>query len=295
MQEFPLVSIICLCYNHAQFVEDALNSAHWQTYPNIEILIADDCSSDESRAVIEKWLALHPGIVFIQNNQNIGNTKTFNKLLALSKGDYIIDLAADDILLPDAVEKQLTAFRNARFEKVGVVYGNAELISEAGNHLGYYYDISTAGNIVSPPPAGDIRLSVLAQQHKICSVSSMVKREVYETLGGYDEELAYEDLDLWIRASQQYRFEFIPAVLIKKREVSGSLGSQFFTKNNERTRKLNRSTYQIIQKALKQNTTKAENRALLKRIHFEMEKVLKAHDFALFTKYIPVELRARFS
>lgn len=294
MQNSPLVSILCLSYNHAQFVEEALNSVLSQTYKNIELLIADDCSPDNSKSVIENWLKNHPEVIFMSNPTNIGNTKTFNKLLALAKGEYIIDLAADDVLLPDCVEKQLSAFENPTFENVGVVYGNAEIISETNAHLDYYYDINENGRIINPPPSGNIYLSVLGQYNKICSVSSMVKREVYDKLGGYDEHLAYEDLDLWIRASRIYNFEFIPDVLIQKRELATSLGSQFFVKNNDQTRKLNRSTYSIIQKALQQNTSKEENHALLKRIHFEMMKVFKARDFSLLAKYIRTELRARF-
>lgn len=293
MQNSPLVSILCLSYNHSQFVEEALNSVLNQTYKNIELLIADDCSSDSSKTVIEQWLTKHPGITFVANPTNIGNTKTFNKLLALSKGGFIIDLAADDVLVPDCVEKQLNAFENSKFENAGIVYGNAENISETNEHLDYYYEVDREGKIINVPPSGNIYLSVLGQSHKICSVSSMVKRDVYEKLGGYDENLAYEDLDLWIRASRKYNFEFIPEVLVQKRELSSSLGSQFYVKNNARTRKLNRSTYAIIQKALQQNTSKEENRALLKRIHFEMAKVFKTRDFLLLLKYIGTELRAR--
>lgn len=294
MQNSPLVSVICLCYNHADFVEETLNSVLKQTYPNIELLIADDCSTDASKSVITNWLTNHPEIPFVANTSNIGNTKTFNKMLALAKGDYIIDLAADDVLLPDCVAKQIKAFQESKFSNVGVVYGNAALISEDGSSLGHYYELNDEGKIKTLPPSGNIYLSVLGQYHKICSVSSMVKREVFEKLGGYDENLAYEDLDLWMRASKKYDFEFIEDTLIQKREVANSLGSQFFTKNNARTQRLNRSTYAIIQKAMKQNTSKKERRALLKRTHFEMTKVLKAGDYLLFLQYIPTELKLRF-
>ncbi|ESU22443.1 glycosyl transferase [Flavobacterium enshiense DK69] len=295
MQNSPLVSILCLSYNHSQFVEEALNSVLNQTYKNIELLIADDCSPDNSKSVIENWLKNHPEVIFVSNPTNIGNTKTFNKLLALSKGEYIIDLAADDILLPDCIEKQLKAFQNSELGNVGIVYGNAESVSENGKHLSHYYETDNDGKIINPPPSGNIYLSVLGQYNKICSVSSMVKREVYEKLGGYDENLAYEDLDLWMRASRRYNFEFIPDVLVQKRELATSLGSQFFVKNNARTRKLNRSTYTIIQKALRQNTSKEENRALLKRIHFEMAKVFKTRDFSLLLHYILMELKIRLN
>lgn len=295
MQNSPLVSIICLCYNHAKFVEETLNSALNQTYKNIELLIADDCSSDNSKKVIEHWLLKHPNITFIANTANIGNTKTFNKLLQYAKGDYIIDLAADDILLPDCIEKQLCAFQTSKFNNLGIVYGNAELISEDNKHLGLYYEADKNGKIICLPPSGDIYLSVLAQSHKICSVSSMIKREVLDKLGGYDDTLAYEDLDLWIRASRLYHFNFIEDTLVRKRTLSDSLGSQFFLKFNSRTKRINHSSYLVIKKAIRQNKNTEENKALLKRLHFEMSKAYKTLDFLLFLKYIPLELKLRFS
>ncbi|UOK41248.1 glycosyltransferase [Flavobacterium sp. N1946] len=282
-----------MSYNHAQFVEESLNSVLSQTYENIELLIADDCSTDNSKAVIEQWLKKHLDITFISNPTNIGNTKTFNKLLALSKGDYIIDLAADDVLLPDCVEKQLFAFQNSKFKNTGIVYGNAEMISENNEHLGYYFETDEKLKTIIKPASGDIYMAILSQSSKICSVSSLVKREVIENLGGYDENLAYEDLDLWIRASRLYNFEFIDEILIQKREVPSSLGNQFFKKSSKRTRKINYSSYLVIKKAIQLNKTKEENKALLKRMHYEMMKAWQSCDFILLLKYFPLEIWLR--
>lgn len=80
MQNFPLVSVICLSYNHEAYVVEALDSVINQTYPNIELLIADDCSTDNSVSVIQDWLQNHPNVYFSANEKNLGNTKTFNQL-----------------------------------------------------------------------------------------------------------------------------------------------------------------------------------------------------------------------
>jgi glycosyltransferase involved in cell wall biosynthesis len=293
MQNSPLVSILCLCYNHAKFVEETLNSVLNQSYKNIELIIADDCSSDDSKDVITSWLQSNPNIPFISNTVNLGNTKTFNKALKIAKGDYIIDLAADDVLLPDCIEKQINAFFNTAQENVGIVYGNAELISENNEHLGYYFDVDETLKVISKPASGDIYMAMLSQSSKICSVASLVKREVFEYLGGYDESLAYEDLDLWIRASRVYNFEFTDDILIQKREVPSSLGNQFFKKSSLRTRKINYSSYLVIKKAMQLNRAKEENRALLKRLHFEMMKAWQTSDFMLLAKYCFLEIKLR--
>ncbi|WP_248574805.1 glycosyltransferase family A protein [Flavobacterium sp. H122] len=230
MQNNPLVSIMCLCYNHSEFVEESLNSVIKQTYKNIELLIADDCSSDNSVEVINDWLKKNPNITFVKNSVNSGNTKTFNSLYKLAKGEYFIDLAADDILLEDCVEKQVNAFQNSKYDDLAIVYGNAELIDKDNNHIKFYYPVDQSGKTTKKPPTGDIYLSIIGQKEKICSVSSLVKSSVFEKLGKYDESLGYEDLDLWIKASRNYNFDFIDSILVQKRELKNSLYQHFFLK-----------------------------------------------------------------
>jgi glycosyltransferase involved in cell wall biosynthesis len=291
MQNLPLVSIICLCYNHEQFVVEALNSVLNQSYANIELLIADDCSKDNSVSVIEDWLIKNPTIFFKANKIN---TKTFNALFKQSKGNFIIDLAADDILEPDCVAKQIAAFQECK-ENVAIVYGNMELISEDKSHLGYYYPVDRNNKAIIKPASGDIYLAMLNQSSKICSVTSMIKREILEELDGYDENLGFEDLDIWIRTSRRYPFYYIDEILVKRRELSTSLSTRFFIKNNAKTRKLNYSSFKIIKKAMALNITRKENKALMKRMHYEMMKAYQTNDYLLFLKYIPLELRLRFS
>ncbi|MES2810958.1 MAG: glycosyltransferase [Bacteroidota bacterium] len=267
MQNSPLVSIICICYNHSQYVIESLESVKNQSYNNIEILIADDCSNDISVEVIKNWVAQNKTSHFIQNSTNLGNTKTFNKALSLTKGDYIIDFACDDVLVNDCVEKQVNQFKNSKFENLAIVYGNLELISADGNFIKYYYDVDQNKKTLKLPPSGDIYESIVGQKEKICSVTAMIKRKVFDKIGSYDENLAYEDLDFWIRAAREYNFDFIDSVLAKKRELPNSLGSQFFIKENK---KINYSTYLILQKTFSLNKTKSEHQSLLKRVHGEM-------------------------
>lgn len=294
MENSPLVSVICMSYNHENYVVQSLNSVLNQTYKNIQLIITDDASTDDSRRVINDWLENHSDIIFIYNNSNSGNTKTFNKALKFAKGEYIIDLAADDILLKDCIEKQLSTFLNSEKKKLGIVYGNAELISENNTHIRYYYEVNAEKRTLKTPASGNIYLAMLSQSSMICSVSSMVKREVLEQLNGYNENLAYEDLDLWIRASRLYNFEFIDRILVQKRELENSLGSQFYKKITPRTRKINHSTYLIIKNTISLNQTKKENKALLKRLHYEMDKAYKTYDIQLLLKYIPLEIKLRF-
>ena len=294
MQDQSLVTIICLCYNQEKYVVESLFSAIHQDYPFIEVIIVDDFSTDNSKEVIEKWLIDYPAIQFIANETNLGSTKSFNKALKLAKGNYIIDLACDDILLSNCVSLQLKAFHESPFKNLGIVYGNAELINEKGDFYFNYFPVDSNKKTIEKRTTGDIYLSVISGGNSICSVSSLVKKSVFDVLNGYDENLAYEDLDLWIRASRIYEFDYIDEILIKKRISATSLGTHFFIKNDARSRKINYSTYLIIQKAIALNRTKSEHKAILKRMHFEIILALKTADYKLFLKYILLEIEQRF-
>lgn len=287
MQNNPLVSIICLSYNHASYVLEALESVLNQSYSNIELIIADDCSTDNSKAVIEDWLKKHPTILFLPNEVNLGNTKTFNNAVKHAKGIYYIDLAADDILLPNCVQLQIEAFQNTNYTNLGVVYANINLIDEKDNFMSIYY------NDEEKPESGDIYEMVISRSTKICSVASMVKKNVFETVGYYDTTLAYEDLDLWVRASRVFDFEYIPKVLALKRELPNSLSAHFVKKNNNRAKLLNASTYKILVKAFHLNKTRKEHKALLGRIHFELFKSIRYRNLSLIFKLFFFEIKVR--
>ena len=147
--------------------------------------------------------------------------------------------------------------------------------------------------VIKPRVTGDIYESVLSGGDCMCSVSSMVKRSVFDHLNGYDESLAYEDLDFWTRASRIYDIDFIDEILIRKRTVDNSLGTHFFMKNDTRARKINQSTYLILKKAISLNRTKKEDQAVLKRIHFEIILNHKTANYTLLLKYILLEIKLR--
>ena len=287
MQDNPLVTVICLCYNHSKFVVECLESVINQSYKNIELIIVDDCSNDNSVAVINQWLIDFPEIKFIVNKTNLGNTKSFNKVVKLAKGDYLIDLAADDVLLSNGVENQLKGFRKSSFKNLAMVYGNAINISENGCFIDYYFEVNDQKKVIVKRPVGNIYLSVLSSGKVICSVSAMIKKDVFEVLNGYDESLAYEDLDFWIRISRNYTIDFIDEIVIQKRVISHSLGSNFKKRNST----INQSTYKILRKAIGLNQSLEEDFAVQKRVHYEIINSYNNKDFSLLLKNVGLKFR----
>ena len=101
--EKPLVSVVIPCYNHEKFVQDCIQSVIDQTYENIELIIIDDGSKDNSVKVIQE-LADKYGFTFI-HRPNKGLSATLNEGIRLSKGKYFSAIASDDILFLEKIEK----------------------------------------------------------------------------------------------------------------------------------------------------------------------------------------------
>lgn len=280
MSDSKKVSVICLCYNHADFVYEALESVKNQTHQNVELIIVDDCSKDNSVEVIRNWVKNYD-CVFIANQKNLGNTKSFNKAYAKCNGDFIIDLAADDVLNKDFISNHLNTFKNSNYPELGVVYANAEAISANGTHIKFHYEIDDKGKAVKKPPTGDIYRNLLFE-YFINSPSMMGSKAVFDYLNGYDEDLAYEDLDFWIRSSRKFQYDFTDAVLVKKRILPNSHGKKFY---KNRGKEISNSTFKVLLKALELNRSKIEYKALCNRILYEIKLSIKVRNYYLASKF----------
>lgn len=279
MSKKPLVTIICLCYNQRQFLKPAIQSVLDQTYENIELIVVDDASTDGSQEVIEQLVITHPSIKYFPLSKNSGNCKAFNYALKHTKGEYIIDLAADDILKPTRVQEGLKGFHQ-RGSEYGINYTDAEIIDESGNHLSTFYSRKNYG--YSPQIKEGYVYPDLLKRYFICPPTLMFRKEVFHDLGGYDESLAYEDFDFLLRASKRFHFFFTDEILVKRRVVKGSMSSLQYKKGSPQLW----STYKICLKAWDLNSNKQEEKALKKRIIYEGRKALQLGEFKLFFKYL---------
>ena len=270
----PLVSIICVCFNHEDFVEDAIESVLAQTYPNIELILIDDASTDNSANIIKQKIQDTRSVLYIQNQQNLGYCKTFNKAYLQSSGSFIIDLAADDLLHPERVEEGLKTL-SQRSDDYGVNFSNAEIISKEGDSLGFHYKPG------SEIPEGDIYKDLLAK-YFISAPTMMFKRQVLDYLEGYDETLDYEDFDFWIRSSRKFKYCYTDSVLVKKRKLFDSLSTNQTAIGNTHLK----STLKVCEKAFKLNKNSEEIFALKKRLRYEARQCLRTKNFSLINDFI---------
>ena len=259
----PLVSIICLCHNQERFVEETLESALGQSYTNMEVLVVDDGSTDGSKQHITTILQKHPDVPFIDLKENIGNTRAFNKGLALAKGKYVIDLACDDVMVQDRVTNQVAFFETCA-KDVGVIYSDALTISESGEILSRHFE-----NSKRTPYEGDVYKRVV-ETYFIPPPTMMMKKEVLDELGGYDGELAYEDFDFWVRSARTWKYAYQNEVLTHIRLVIGSHSDQLYHKGDK---KLD-STIRICEKVFDLNSSAEEEEALAKRLKYEFRHAM---------------------
>lgn len=271
-----LVSVVCLCFNQKRFLREAVESVLSQTYRNVELIIVDDASTDGSKEEILKIKDEHPAVTILLLDENQGNCKAFNRGLALAKGDYLIDLAADDILLPQRVATGVKALQSAGND-YGVNFSDAIWIDEAGKKLYQHSERFPHQTI----PQGDVYTEVI-QRYFICPPTVMFTRAVMDTLGGYDETLTYEDFDFWIRSSRFFKYCYSTDVLVKKRVVrNGQSNVQFtfFSKHSI-------STYKVCEKIFSLNKSREEQLALARRIRYEIKLNLRLLNIPVVLRYL---------
>ncbi len=236
MNSEPLVSVLSLCYNQAKFCAETLDSIYNQSYKNIELILIDDCSSDNSINVINNWIAKHPNfnISFQVHKKNQGICKSLNECIRQSKGKYISLIACDDIMMPHKLKRQVKVMEQTSKE-IGVLYSDATFIDEYSKpKFGRF--IQGATNVIDweEIPQGNI-VDKLIWDCFIPAPTCLIKRVCYEKVGLYDENLAVEDHDMWIRMASQYKFIFDSYESIQYRWHS-----------NNTTKKLNNPSYEFF-------------------------------------------------
>lgn len=221
LANLPLVSVIALCYNHERFLKNCLESVRSQTYPNLQIIIMDDCSKDSSVSLIREWISQNSTlpVTFIAHEQNRGICKTLNEALSHTRGKYISMVATDDAWEPEKIFEQVTVMESLD-ETVGVIYSDAFTMNEAGVRQPKRF-VETYRNF-RRLPEGNIH-ELLWEGNFIPAMATLIRRSVFEAVGKYDESLFYEDWDMWLRISRCYRFASYPKPTAHYRVFSASM------------------------------------------------------------------------
>jgi glycosyltransferase involved in cell wall biosynthesis len=255
--EKPLVTIGIAVYNGADHILQTLASINNQTYQNIEIVIVDDCSKDNSYEICRRWeIESSFPIAVCQNKSNLRLPATRNVLLEKSRGKYLCLFDQDDMMLPDKIESDVLVFEEQK-NNVALIYSDLNLMDEAGNPFGkgYFERIGFKGR------GNDDLFKELIQMNFIPAPSVMVRSELLKKVGGYDESLQFDDWDIWLRLAKEYEFVYSGVINVFYRIHNSSMMAN---KHSGQTSLRNKANMKMFEKHLGLNNDYDE--ALYKKL-----------------------------
>jgi glycosyltransferase involved in cell wall biosynthesis len=220
MSPLPLASICVLSYNNARYLPETLDSGLAQTYPNVEMVVVDDGSTDDSFPIAQSYAARYPNKIKVYthpNRKNRGISETINLATRSSKGDYWSVLGSDDILHKDKIEKQV-AFLEAH-PKLEFVYCYVDYIDFEGKKL--------PGRFGTDITSDADPLKTMLMENYIPAMAMLARRGAVARVGDHDPDLIYSDWDFWVRLLSLYKGGFISESLVDYRihSTNSSIGT----------------------------------------------------------------------
>lgn len=230
MGKCPLVSVFLITYNQENFIGSAIQSVLDQNYENIEIVIGDDCSTDNTWYIVEEYKDRFPEkIVAFRNPQNLGITANSNEVLRRCRGKYIAHLGGDDLFLPGKISAQVAVMEND--PDIVLCYHDVEVFNSEDNRTLEYRNKGPRSAKPVVGLAGHVAQALVAKGNSfVAAMSVMVRRDAIPP-SGYDFRVPVgSDWLMWIEvlasAPEGSRVEFIPQVLARyrrhERNVTGA-------------------------------------------------------------------------
>lgn len=232
-----LVSVVMTSYNYARFLDESIGSVASQTYRALEIVVVDDRSSDHSWEIIQRWAAGDSRIRGILTSERLGFVGALNVGVTQARGEFVAIIDSDDVWLPQRIEKQVAVMTHPANAEVGVCGSNCLLIDGEGNVTG----------TKEFPVADEGCRRALWYRNPFCHSATLIRRACFDRYGLYDPEFQMvQDLDLWFRIGQGFKFFNVPEYLAKYR-ISGHNASV------QRQRRLISTTLAVRRAAVKKH------------------------------------------
>ncbi len=218
----PLVSVVLPVYNAEKYIQVAIESILGQSYTNLEMIIIDDGSTDNSLSIIKSFTDKR--IRLVQNDQNLKLIRTLNKGLELSRGVYIARMDADDIAMPERLEKQVKYLEV--HSSVGICGSYVEIFGDQIENKVWKY----------PLVDKDIRAEMLFKS-PFAHPSVMLRKQIISDYNiRYNERYLHaEDYDFWVLIAEKSQLANIPEVLLKYRIHNNQVGSRYTMIQRENT------------------------------------------------------------
>ena len=202
----PSISVVMPVYNNEQYLQESIESVLRQTYDNYEFIIINDGSTDSSKKIIEKFQQDDDRIILL-TQKNLGITKSLNRAIKYSNGDYIARMDADDICDPKRFELQIQHMeKNPNIDIVGSM---VSIISKKGEIIKFMNDL----------PIEDYQIKwQLIFGTPLIHPALLIKKSTFTRYGYFDDRLdVAQDIEFWRRISCRVRFYNLPKILLKLR------------------------------------------------------------------------------
>lgn len=221
-----LVSIVVTSYNHAEFLQQRIESLLAQTYPNIEIIVVDDCSTDRSREYLEQYKN-HPKVSLFFLERNSGYVFASNYGVSQAKGEYIVFAECDDFSEPDQIASLYQALTTN--SRIGVAWSVSNLVDEKGYITGNDYEKRSAvfqdycHNDTLVP--GLLLQKFMLYSNVVHNMSAaMFRKSLFIRIGGLSERYKLSaDLDFWVRMAEVGDFYYLRKPLNNYRYHTNSI------------------------------------------------------------------------
>ncbi len=202
VKKMPLITVIIPTYNRVKILSRAIKSVLKQTYQNFELIIVDDCSTDNTQKALKKFKDKR--IFYIKHKKRKGASAARNTGIKKAKGKYLAFLDSDDCWLPEKLEKQLATLQKNK--NAGIVYSRFWIVKNGKKKLCCWPEIKKYN--------GWLHRQLLIGNF-ITTSSVLVKRQIFDKVGLFDKKLpAYQDWEFFLRASLYEQFAFIDKPLL---------------------------------------------------------------------------------
>jgi glycosyltransferase involved in cell wall biosynthesis len=209
----PRVSVLMAAYNSECFLGQSVESILGQTFADFEFIVIDDGSTDSTPQRLAEYAARDTRIRLEKNAENIGLTRSLNRGLALARGEYLARQDADDISLPQRLERQVDFLD--RNPGTGLVGCALEIIDSQGARIGLRRPPENHESIIA---------EMLLKNNGVGHSAVMARLALLRELGGYDERIACgQDYDLWWRLSRRAGLANLAEPLVRWRDTPGSI------------------------------------------------------------------------
>jgi glycosyltransferase involved in cell wall biosynthesis len=210
----PRVSILIPTYNHGRFIAEAIDSVLHQRYPQLEVVVTDNASTDDTERIVRQRYAGEPRVRYFRNERNLGMVPNGNVALGRARGTFVGWLPSDDLLLPEHVARAVATFD--RFPQLDVVYAGAYLADAAARVFGVKADASMLP--ADYVDARDELPEMLAGFNQVMLQGALFRHSGFDELGNLDESITFTDWELcirWAAAGKRFAYHAEPSVIYR--------------------------------------------------------------------------------